>query len=300
MRKTAGLIVLLSILFCFCTSNASDKTKAGTNAKSDDAQKETFQYDLAKPAANWTLPAELKEVSGNSYIDATHFLLIEDLHPILYLMRLEKDKAVIEKQIPFAEVSDKKFDIEDIAVSGNTAYALWSHGVVYKIDNWKGQSQVKELNTDLDKKNNTEGLCVDPVSGNLLIACKNEAGMDDEKKSDGAIYDFDLSKGKLNSDPFLVIEKKEFAKVADEELKFYPSTVAVHPGTHDVYVLSTKTSKGMVVYTHDGKIKSYQPINANIMPQPEGICFSPDGNSLYISTEGRHGEPAKLYQFNKK
>ena len=38
------------------------------------------------------------------------------------------------------------------------------------------RSSRKEFSTSLDKKNNTEGLAYDPVSGDLLIACKKESG----------------------------------------------------------------------------------------------------------------------------
>lgn len=35
------------------------------------------------------------------------------------------------------------------------------------------------------------------------------------------------------------------------------------------------------------------------MPQPKGICFSPDG-VLYISSEWKAGKPGKLFEFEKK
>lgn len=292
-----SLVLWLSLIvlgFSFCHSNANSKEKA-TVLSSETSS--SITYDLSKPVQSWNLPEVLKEISGNAWVDNNHLLVIEDLHPVLYLMRLDKGAATIEKQIPFKPVSDKKFDIEDIAISGNTAYALWSHGTVYKIDNWRMQPSVTEWETGLDKANNTEGLTIDPTSGNLLVACKNESGVDDEKKSARSVYELNAQTGKLNNDPFLVIEKKEIMKVAGDKLAFYPSAIAVHPATHDIYVLSTKETKCMVQYSHDGKIKGFQMIDKEIMPQPEGMCFAPDG-TLFISTEGRHGEPAKIYQFN--
>ena len=87
--------------------------------------------------------------------------------------------------------------------------------------------------------------------------------------------------------------------MSDEKLEFFPSAIAVHPLTHDVYILSTKETKCMAVYTHDGVLKSLQIIDKEVLPQPEGICFAPDG-TLYISTEGRHDAPAFILQFKKK
>lgn len=255
-------------------------------------------YDLSKPLKMWELPQDLKEISGNAWVDNTHLLVIEDLHPNLYLLALG-DKVQIEKTIPFEPSKDKKVDIEDVTLIGNTAYALWSHGVIFKITNWQNKQQTTEMPTTLSKENNTEGICYDPVTHNLLIACKNESGLEDAKKSTRAIYSFDPESGKLNSDPFMVINKKDFKNAAGEKLDFYPSAIAVHPQSHDIYILSTKENKCMAVYTHDGQFKSVQFINKDEMEQPEGICFSPDGN-LYISSEGKHGIPPKLFEFTAR
>lgn len=255
-------------------------------------------YDLSKPRKMWELPKDLKEISGNAWVDNTHLLVIEDLHPNLYLLALG-DKVQIEKTIPFEPSKDKKVDIEDVTLIGNTAYALWSHGVIFKITNWQNKQQTTEMPTTLSKENNTEGICYDPVTHNLLIACKNESGLDDAKKSTRAIYSFDPESGKLNSDPFMVINKKDFKNAAGEKLDFYPSAIAVHPQSHDIYILSTKENKCMAVYTHDGQFKSVQFIDKDEMEQPEGICFSPDGN-LYISSEGKHGIPPKLFEFTAR
>ncbi|HVT84921.1 MAG TPA: SdiA-regulated domain-containing protein [Chitinophagaceae bacterium] len=257
-----------------------------------------FTYDLSHPSKKWILPEELKEISGQAWIDRKHLLVIEDLHPILYVIKLA-DKATIEKQTAFKKISDKKMDIEDVALVKNTVYALWSHGVLYKIKDWQGDPETKKLETPLSKENNTEGLCYDPVSHDLLIACKNESDIADEKKSTRSVFEFDLTADSLISEPFMLIHKKDFKKVADEKLEFFPSAIAVHPVTHDIYILSTKETKCMAVYGYKGELKSFQLIDKDILLQPEGICFAPDG-TLYISSEGKHGVPPVLLQFDAK
>ena len=296
-----AFLLTVSITSCNSNGNASSNNKsedtASTSSQSAKAPNYgNFNYDLAKPAAKWVLPNELKEISGNTWIDKDHLLVIEDLHSSLYLIHLEKDVATIEKTVPFEAGSDKKFDIEDVTSDGKTVYALWSHGVIYKITDWNTNLHTKEITTSLDKKNNTEGICVDPVTGNLLVACKNESGIEDEKKSSRAIYLFDTKKEQLNTDPFLLIERKDIKKAIGEKLDFNPSGIAVHPVSHDIYILSTKGTKGVLVYSHEGEFKSFRSIDEDLMPQPEGICFSPTGD-LYISTEGKHGVPALLYRF---
>jgi uncharacterized protein YjiK len=291
-------LAALIVFSCNSNSSVSTKNEKGTDTTRKATAETTYSYDLAKPAKKWTLPNDLLEISGITWIDNNHLLVIEDLHPNLYLLRLDND-AQIEKTIPFHETSKEKFDIEDVTVANNVAYALYSHGKIFKIQNWKDKPDVKEIKTWLSKENNTEGICYDPESTSLLVACKQTSGIDDEKKSTRAVFQFDLSADSLKQAPFLLIEKKDIKKTADEKLDFYPSAIAVHPKTHDIYILSTKGSKVMVQYSHSGQIKSVQEMDAGLLPQPEGICFSPDG-TMYISTEGKHGVPAAIYRYNVK
>ncbi len=297
--KFPPLFILLALLFCSCNldSNASHKLSSSLSESENASGETAYTYNLNKPEHKWGLPPDLFEVSGNSWIDKNHLLIIEDLRPNLYVIRLEDNNAVVEKTIAFKENSGKKFDVEDVTIANNTAYALWSHGVIYKISNWQNKPQVKDIPTFLGKENNTEGICFDPVTNTLLVACKNNAAIEDEKKSTRAIYQFDLSTEQLKKEPFLLIHRKDFTKAEGEKIDFYPSAIAVHPVTHDVYILSTKENKGMAVYTHDGKFKSFQSIDKKLLPQPEGICFAPDG-TLYISTEGKEGELGYIFQFN--
>jgi uncharacterized protein YjiK len=256
-----------------------------------------YNYDLKNPNHTWKLPAQLVEVSGNTWIDKDHLILIEDLHPSLYLVKIDDKNATLEKTIPFAETDKEKFDIEDVTYVNNIVYALWSHGILFKIANWQSKPQVEKIKTSLSKENNTEGLCYDPVTQKLLIACKDASGVADEKKSVKAVYAFDMADNKLNDQPFLLIHKKDFEKVANQKLAFNPSAIAIHPITHDIYLLSTRDNKCMAVYSHDGTIKAFQFIDKDLMPQPEGICFSPEGK-LYISSEGKKGESGNLFEFD--
>jgi uncharacterized protein YjiK len=260
------------------------------------AEKSASKYDLSTPVNKWELPPQLKEISGIVKLDNNQILAIEDLHPTLYTLNLGNGKASIADTISFYNTAKDKLDIEDVAVIGNDAYALWSHGSIFKITDWKTGKQVKEIETGLDKKNNTEGLAYDPVTGNLLIACKNESGVEDEKKSARALYELDIKKEALLDKPFLVIESKDLKAISGDKIKFFPSGVAVNPSTHDIYVISTKDTKCMATFSHDGKLKTFTYLDKDLLEQPEGISFDPAGN-LFISTEGKHGNPAYIYQF---
>lgn len=298
MKKILALVVAATALTQCDSGNAdavksASSTKEKTSTASNSAS--ATQYNLTSPTATWKLPKELVEISGNAYLDENRLLVIEDTHPLLYVVRLDKD-GEIEKTIPFAEQEKKKFDIEDVAVQGTTAYALWSHGTIFKIENWNSKPVTTSWETKLDKKNNTEGLCVDPKTGNLLVACKNKNDQEDEKKSTRVIYAFNVQKGTMETQPFLSIRRKDFEAIADEKFDFYPSAVAVHPVTGNIFVLSTKDTKGLAQYSRDAKMIGFQEIDKDLMPQPEGLCFSPSG-VMYISTEGKGGEPGKILKF---
>ena len=292
--KSIFLRLIPLLIFCWSCHSKGSKTDSDTKIE---AQKNSSDYALNKPEKKWELPAELKEISGITWIDKDHLLAIEDLTPNLYILKLDNNKASIEKTIAFKESTDKKFDVEDVAMVNNTAYALWSHGDIYKIKNWKNKPEVEVIKTFLTKDNNTEGICYDPVTHNLLVACKNESDISDEKKSTRAIYEFDPVADSLNPEPFLLIHKKDIDKMTNEKLEFFPSALAVHPVSHEIYILSTKDTKCMAVYTHDGVLKSLQLIDKDLLAQPEGICFSPEGK-LYISSEGKKGESGNLFEFD--
>jgi len=293
----AILALLIVLLFGFCKQETKEK-KPGNAANESKSQLAISGYDLKHPSQSWKLPGELKEISGIVKLGGDSLLAIEDLHASLYFLRLENSKASVTTTLPFATNQKDKFDIEDVAMIGDTIYALWSHASVFKIWNWRLKIQSKEYSTVLDKKNNTEGLAYDPVSGDLLIACKKESGDEDEKKTTRAVYEFDIKRGELRTNPFLLVEKKDFKKFVADKVEFFPSGIAVHPVSHDIYIISTKGNKCIACYSHSGELKSFEYLDKDLLPQPEGICFDAAAN-LYISTEGKHGEPAAIYEFEK-
>ena len=226
-----------------------------------------------------------------------HLLLIEDERPNIYLFDIQSGKVI--KTIPFEKAGQKQFDVEDVTIVNNIVYAMQSHGNIYKIEDWQTNPKVKKINTFLSVKNNVEGICYDPVTKKLLLACKGESGIEDEKKSTKAVYTFDLNTEQLDDKPFLVFKPEDFEKVAGQSLKFNPSAIAIQPQTHDIYILSTRDTKGVAVFDRNGKLKAFERIDYELMPQPEGICFAPDG-TMYISSEGASVGPGLLFRYNKK
>ena len=273
-----NLIFFLFILFS-CKSNVEKKKPVSDRQEMTDTtlkNKTSFNYDLKNPTLRWVLPAELVEVSGNVWIDKDHLILIEDLKPNLYFVKFDAKTATLEKTVPFIEIDKEKVDIEDVTIIDNVVYALWSHGALFKITDWQNKPNIKKIKTGLSKDNNTEGLCYDPVIKQLLISCKDHSGTGEDSAK--ALYSFDINKSQLNEKLFMVIHPKDFKALTGNNLSFNPSAIAVHPITHEIYILSTRDNKSLAVFSHDGVLKTYQTIDKKMMEQPEGICFNPQGN----------------------
>lgn len=289
--------VFITVLGCTgaAPTNAQQSQNGITSVNKATVNHTSFPYDLAQPYRQWTLPEQLAEVSGIAAVDKNHVLVIEDLHPVLYLCRLDKE-LVIEQKITFAQTHKDKFDIEDVTIHNDTVYALWSHGKIFRITHWRQNPQVEEYTTPLNKENNPEGLCYDSVTGKLLIACKETPGADQEKKSARAIYSFNLQTNKMDAQPLLLIRKKELERKGAEEMGFYPSAVAIQPGTGNIVVLSSRETKALAVLDRRGNVLLVTMLDPQRFLQPEGVAFTPDG-TLYISSEGKHGQPPVLYAF---
>ena len=307
MKHIHKIVLLFALIICGCNANQGSNRKpvivrlparAGITAVSQKSAPSSYQYDLKKPDHSWQLQEGLNEISGNTWVDKDHLIVIEDLDPELYLLKIDDKNAAIEKKIEFQKNGKGKFDIEDVTINDGVVYALWSHGVLFKISNWNSSDPtVEKWPTSLSKDNNTEGVCYDPVTKNLLIACKDDSGIPGEKKSTKAVYQFNVQSKMLDQKPFLVIHKEDFKKLTGDDLHFNPSAITIHPVTHNIYLLSTRDNKCMAVYDRTGKLIAFQKIDDELMRQPEGICFSPDGK-LYISSEGKgHG---KLFEFDPK
>ena len=300
MNKNRWLEYLLTgSVFLFLHTSCSEKKENKKEETKEEVKAASLQqtnYDLLHPAGKWILSDSLGEVSGITLLKNGKILAIEDLHPILYELKLGDGSAAIVNKTEFKQTDKEKFDFEDLAVVDDTVYALWSHGAIFKIAIKKKQATAERTKTWLRKDNNTEGLAYDPVSGNLLIACKDEPGLEAVKKSTRAIFEFDREGDSLKSDPFMLINKNDFENVAGEKIDFFPAAIAVHPVTHDIFIISTKDTKCIAQFNYDGKLKAFDFLDKEMLPKPEGMCFDGKGN-LYISTEARHGKPAYIYEF---
>ena len=270
----------------------------------------TLSYDLDQPTKVLPLSSKLMEISGLSYHPTKNQLLaIHDEKGLIYFINKETGK--IEDYKNFG----KGGDYEGIEKVGNKIYVIKSNGTisVYDLDKKDSEDKIK---TPLSTANDVEGLGYLKNENSLLIACKGKASIDkDEKlKKTKAIYQFDLNKNKFNKTPWLLVEddlltkrvkqhfpkekhsKKFLEKMKDRVKTFSPSGIAIHPNTQHIYILSSQ-GKTLLEFSPQKELFAIHFLDKK-HAQPEGICFSPDGD-LFISNEGRGLSP-KIFIYEKK
>ncbi|MGA1839057.1 MAG: SdiA-regulated domain-containing protein [bacterium] len=271
-----------------------------------------FPYQLSYPSKKLKLPHCLDEISGLSYLEQNKLVCIQDEKGMMYVVDLEKGK--VTEKLKFGEGRD----YEDIVIVNKNAYVLQSNGNIFKVKNFDSHlPKVKKYNTLLSKENDAEGLAFDEESNTLLIACKDSPHLKkkcNELKGKRAVYRFDLYTNEIFEKPACVIDiddlrdfgrcpllQKSFMgniKIFDlskGDINFRPSGIAIHPKTKNIYIISS-ADRMLIVLNQKGDILTAKGLNKKIFKQPEGICFSPEGD-LFISNE-KNGRKANILMFN--
>lgn len=261
-------------------------------------------YDVKSADQVLTLAPELKEISGLSFEQSNNqFLAINDEKSFIYHLDIE---GQIVKKIDFG----KDGDYEGIERVGDTIVVCKSKGDLYFYD--VNTEETVKIKTDLRDRNNVEGLAYDQDHNLLLLACKGAALTEKKSKNEKFIYAYNLKLEVLHEEPFLIMRDavhlsyveyhiKDIDRDQKEDLQkrvkdFAPSGIAINPVNHHLYVLSARGSFA-VVYDENHDFQDILFFDEQIVPQPEGICFNPQGD-LYVSTEGTT-ESAKIFKYPK-
>jgi len=285
--KTSLLFsVLIVLIFSSCSKDQTTKDKSSDNPDdkvnnsqvSDEiSNSELSKYDIAsKTPLIITLPNELKEISGITMTPDGRMFCQQDESGIVYQLDYENGKVI--KRFYLGDPPIRK-DFEDIAYANNKFYMLHSNGEIYEFSEGEDNESVKYnlYKTDLDKKNDVEGLCFDPKTNTLLMVTKGKSGTDD--REDKAVYSFSLSDMKFNPEPRFILKRSEIKSY------FNPSGIAFDPLTGTFFIIAANGNE-IVEISGEGKLLGKEKLHGKIHAQPEGITFSNDG-TLYISNEGK-------------
>ncbi len=266
------------------------------------------RYDFNNPESTQTLPAILNEISGQTIIDDSTIACVQDENGIIFIYDTKKN--FIRQQITFAGDGD----YEGICKVNEDLFILRSDGILYQVVNFSSATpSTIEFITGIPA-DNSEGLCYDSLGNRLLIACKSRIGDTKKDKDLRAVYAFDLTAKRLGSEPayqFSVFKLLEFAEVYEIEIpsktkkkgavpdfKFKMSELAVHPITHDLYILSATDHALMVYgYEHQDQRSDYvihlEMLDEKTFNKAEGISFYNNGDVL-VTNEAQDKKPTLL------
>ncbi len=282
-------------LFCgLLLTNSSCSPEAPENNTSPSPSGYTMPYRLHEPDTVFTLPYELREISGLSMApDGRQVLAVNDETGLIFYLNAET--GAVERTRAFG----KHGDYEGIDAVGSDVYVVSSGGTVFRIpESGDTEPYPTPLNADYD----VEGLGYDPAQHRLLLACKGRAGKADSLHHKKAIYAFDLKTHQLGNKPAYLINRDEIARwkggtpgfmekvfsffsTDNSAAAFGPSGIACCPADSMLYVIAS-AGKTLAILHPDGRVAHVERLNPDLFRQPEGICFDREGR-LFIATEGK-------------
>jgi uncharacterized protein YjiK len=264
---------------------------------SDEGAAGAIPYDLTQPVEKYLMPGELNEISGISWYGSGLLACVEDEIGVIYLYDTQQKRVV--RRVHFAGSGD----YEDVAVVKKNAYVVRSDGTLFLRSLADPQSdeqtdQTLRFRTPLTAANDVEGLGYDAKRNRLLIACKEKQALSGQAVEAKALYGYDPDLRRMEERPLYQISwpaaaegvsGKKSGKKKDAEKKdnWKPSGVAVHPVSHQIYLMASVGNRLLVLHP-DGSLAGTVRLEPRLFRQPEGICFAPDG-TLYIASEGRDG-----------
>ena len=269
------ILVVFGIIFTIIVLYACNpKKKKREESQAAIIQNIVLPYDFENPSEKFIMPQVLKEISGLSYYKDNQLACVNDEEGKVFMYDFVR-KEIVDK-IPFG----KDADYEGVEVVGDEVFVLKSNG---KLKSFKiGLSFEREIDCSDPDVLEYEGLSYDPKLNYLLLAAKERVKDKDDKKMIYA-YDFDRK-----------VLFKHIA-ISQDQLKddvngkdFKPSGIAVSPVTGQTFIISS-VGKKLLVLSADGQKEALISLNPKTFVQPEGICFTPNGD-LFIASEGKDGE----------
>ncbi|MER0440686.1 SdiA-regulated domain-containing protein [Emticicia sp. W12TSBA100-4] len=230
----------------------------------------TFNYSIEKPTLKMEMPTSLKEISGLSFYKENQLACVNDEKGTVFIYNLTSQKVTETIDI------GKNGDYEGIEVVDDEIFIMKSNGKIKGFRISDGSERKIDC-SDKDVKE-YEGLSYHPQTRSLLLVTKEK---DKDKNDKKTIYSYSLSTEKF--DKYLTINE-DMIKGSDGKKTFAPSGIAVHPITGEVFVISSQGKK-LLILSPEGEKNTLIELDPETFVQPEGICFTPNGD-LYISSEG--------------
>ena len=269
MKKLQILLICVTFFYA-----CEPKKKNQERQKDTTIQPISIPYNFDAPSEKYDLPDKLKEISGLSYYKTNQLICVNDEQGKIFIYDIN-DNKIIDK-IPFG----KDGDYEGVEVVGDEVFVLNSNG---KLKGFKiGEAFEREIDCSEPEVLEYEGLGYDPKSNYLLLVAKERTKEVDDKKM---VYAYDFERKTLFK--HIAIPQEQVMDDANGK-DFKPSGIAVHPKTGQIFIIAS-AGKKLLILSEKGQKEALISLNPKVYRQPEGICFSPNGD-LFISSEGKDGD----------
>jgi uncharacterized protein YjiK len=239
----------------------------------------------AAPLAMWTLPAELREISGLTLTADGRMLTHEDERALIY--QIDPRTGIVLKG--FALNGDPMGDFEAITTAGPDIYLLESDGKLFKFREGADGQQVPFLkyDTKLGRDCEFESVAFEPDSSWLLLACKRVKAK--RLRDLLVIYRVPVPIADSAQVSMLTIPLAEVIG-SNGWKSFNPSDMAIDPTTGN-YVLVASQEKALAVITPDGQVVRSEPLPKHHR-QAEGVAVTRD--SILIVSDEATQKPAAI------
>lgn len=291
-NRLALLIPLLSFTLLACGEEAGDSadrqqadTRVATIVQREggEASGVLDRYDLASDDPDVLgLPAQLEEVSGLATSADGRLFAHNDERGVVYTISTRSGEASSLFSVGSITLSE---DLEGIAIIGERFFLVNSKGDLFEFREGieGGVVDFTLHETDLSGKYDVEGLCYDPQTDALLLACKEYPGDELDEKDHRAVYSLSLATMTIDPSPRFVLPIDELEERLDIK-KFRPSAIERDSRTGHFLILSGN-DPAIIEIDRSGTIVAAHPLSKKIHPQPEGLAFGRNGE-LLIGNEG--------------
>jgi len=255
------------------------------------AQTALSAYQLYEnPSKTIELDFELREISGLCLTNSGKLFGHHDELGEIFQIDLHTGKILKSFFASYLGLFGReavKADFEGIAYAHRRFYLITSDGFLYEFLEGKDNAYVpyKKYDTGLSLAFNIEGLCFDPKTNALLLACKEAPGK--FSKTERFIFSFSLESHQLSDEPRFRIPLKELLQVTHSK-KFNPSGIEFCSSSETFFIIASQ-GKLLIEVSAQGELLDLHELDKKTHSQPEGITFGPNG-SLIIANEGKkHG-----------
>ena len=268
--------VLATISFIAARSIQQQGVKSYYQELASSFHKELGYFDLATPEAAQYLPMGLQPFSALASIDTNAMLAIS--HDSLSVMAYSPQSNSFHYMPALAEGTK----IIQVAYHDSTVVLLDAAQKLYFMDAALTKAVAEPLTIDQEDAI-VELLCYHPNSNRLLLLEERNLGSENAQY---AVQTLRFGSQKLSETPLFQFDQAGIVSfiqqsqdlALDEVFSFDPVSMAVHPQTNELYILSSTGS--ILTLDQQGNFLTFQQIDLQQISQPRVLSFDQNGNLL--------------------